>query len=219
MNHHLDTAQRETPYWDYKQKYNLQDTERNLYAQHSQLLLMLSPPVGNTLWDMWTSLRESRSRKKKWSEAEKQSWGGTKKETHKHWMEKSVCSVGCGEKGNKQKGCIATNKVLLRQQIKLTGSITVEGWNWFIWVLSHCTEQRFHIWNDVFVLDCCPSQKHNMLEITRTIKGELSFMYFKYPPVSAHWYKKVLETRYTRVLFRSLFTLSHLCELYPSSAM
>ena len=33
MNHHLDTVQRETPYWDYKQKYNLQDTERNLSAQ------------------------------------------------------------------------------------------------------------------------------------------------------------------------------------------
>lgn len=35
MNHHLDTAQRETPYWDYKQKYNLQDAERNLSAQLS----------------------------------------------------------------------------------------------------------------------------------------------------------------------------------------
>lgn len=40
MNHHLGIAQRETPYWDYKQKYDLQDTERKSLspAQHSQLL-------------------------------------------------------------------------------------------------------------------------------------------------------------------------------------
>lgn len=35
MNHHLGVAQRETPYWDYKQNYDMQDIGRNLSAQHS----------------------------------------------------------------------------------------------------------------------------------------------------------------------------------------
>lgn len=38
MNHHLGVAQGETPHWDYKQKHDLQDTERNLAAQLSQVL-------------------------------------------------------------------------------------------------------------------------------------------------------------------------------------
>lgn len=35
VNHHLGVAQRKTPHWDCKQNYDLQDTERNLSAQHS----------------------------------------------------------------------------------------------------------------------------------------------------------------------------------------
>lgn len=66
INHHLGIAQRETPYWDYKQKYDLQDTERNLSAQLSTHNSSdnLSPLVGNTLGETRTNLRESRSGEK-----------------------------------------------------------------------------------------------------------------------------------------------------------
>lgn len=44
MNHHLDTAQRETPYWDYKQKYNLR-----IQKEISQLSSALTAPVNVSL--------------------------------------------------------------------------------------------------------------------------------------------------------------------------
>lgn len=57
-------AQRETPYWDYKQSYDLKDIERNLSAQYSWSA-HLSPLLGNTLGETWASLRESQTEKGK----------------------------------------------------------------------------------------------------------------------------------------------------------
>jgi len=66
MNRHLGAAQSETPYWYHKQKYDLQHAERNLSAQLSthKSSVNLRPLLGNTLGEIQTNLRESRSEKK-----------------------------------------------------------------------------------------------------------------------------------------------------------
>lgn len=107
-------------------KYDLQDTERNLSAQLSthKSSVNLSPLLGNTLGETRTNLRESRSENKNDQRLRNTA---DKKRGKKNQMENSICSPGCGERGNKLRDCMATNKVLLRQKRKLTESITVEG--------------------------------------------------------------------------------------------
>lgn len=85
MNHHLGVAQKETPYWDYKQNSDLQDTQRIMWAQLSthKSSVNLSPLLGNT----WRNTNEF-ERTQKWGgkkirDQETQLTGGKKKQKQK----------------------------------------------------------------------------------------------------------------------------------------
>lgn len=150
MNHHLGVAQKETPYWDYKQNSDLQDTERNLWAQLSshKSSVNLSPLLGNTLGETRMNLREPRSEKKKMIRG----WEAQLTRKKKNQMENSICSPSCGEQGNKPRDYTATNKVLLREQREPAERGTIEGWNGFICEPSCCKEHSRH-WNNTAELD------------------------------------------------------------------